>query len=449
MGSIPKGLWVVFQDWSNGFSKPVWPRFVTLLMAAILARGRRTVNQLLRLSGEMANGHWATYHKVLCRRKWSSFWLARCLIAQILSQFIEGNRVRLVVDDTVTEHRGRRVFGKGCHRDPIRSSHKYTAHRFGHKWVVLSIVVTLPGMNRPWALPVLCALYRNPGEDKALAKRHKTPVDLVRQLLCVIRRWFPEYTFVMTGDGAYGTHSLARFAHRHEDSVKLVSRFYRKANFYEPPPRRKPGTNGRPRKKGRKLPSPQDIVEATQKRQRIEVSWYGGTRRQVSFVTGTGHWYKHGLGLVPVRWVFVEDRTGTHRDEYFFTTDLEMGAKEIIECYTSRWTIEVTFEEAKSHLGLGSTRGWCQQTIERAEPCLFGLFSLVALWFSHLPPSQRETPVVQWQGKQHLTFSDAITCVRQDLWRNWVFKHPRHYAAFEKLNPRERTLVITALTQAL
>lgn len=449
MDSIPKGLWGVFQDWSDGFSKSVWPRFLTLVMAAVLARGRRTVNQLLRLSGEMASGHWSNYHKVLCRRSWSSNWLARCLISQILSQFIDGHQVMLVGDETITEHRGRRVFGKGCHRDPVHSSHSFTAYRFGHKWVVLSIVVTLPGLNRPWALPVLCALYRTPGEDEALGARHKTPVDLMRQLLCLIRRWFPQHTFVFAGDGAYGTHSLARFAHQHEDSLKLVSRFYPNANLYEPPPRRKPGTNGRPRKKGAKLPSPQDVVAATRKRQLIEVSWYGGATRQVSVVTGTGYWYKQGQKLVPIRWVFVEDRTGTHRDEYFFTTDLSMSPKDVIEYYTSRWTIEVTFEEAKSHLGLGTTRGWCQRTIERAEPCLFGLFSLIALWFSHLPSKQRQKPPVHWHGKEHLTFSDAITLVRQDLWQNWVFKHPKHYAAFEKLKPRERKLVITALTQAL
>ncbi len=42
-------------------------------------------------------------------------------------------------------------------------------------------------------------------------------------------------------------------------------------------------------------------------------------------VTGTGHWYKSGRPLVAVRWVFVRDLTGTHRDEYFFTTDSTMS----------------------------------------------------------------------------------------------------------------------------
>ena len=53
----------------------------------------------------------------------------------------------------------------------------------------------------------------------------------------------------------------------------------------------------------------------------LDVAWYGGGRRRVEVVTGTGHWYKSGRPLVAVRWVFVRDLTGTHRDEYFFTTD--------------------------------------------------------------------------------------------------------------------------------
>ena len=75
-------------------------------------------------------------------------------------------------------------------------------------------------------------------------------------------------------------------------------------------------------------------------------------------VTGTGQWYKSGPALVPVRWVFVHDLTGTHRDEYFFTTDVAMSAAAVIETYTGRWNIETTFQEMRSYLGLETTRGW-------------------------------------------------------------------------------------------
>ncbi len=73
------------------------------------------------------------------------------------------------------------------------------------------------------------------------------------------------------------------------------------------------------------------------------MAWYGGGTRRVETVTGTGHWFKSGHGLVPTRWVFVRDRDGTHRDEYFFSTDTAMSVAVIVAHYTSRWNIETLF----------------------------------------------------------------------------------------------------------
>jgi len=42
------------------------------------------------------------------------------------------------------------------------------------------------------------------------------------------------------------------------------------------------------------------------------VNGYGGKKRRVELVSETGHWYKGGAGLVPVRWVFVHDVDGSH-----------------------------------------------------------------------------------------------------------------------------------------
>jgi hypothetical protein len=66
--------------------------------------------------------------------------------------------VILVGDDAVDGHPGRRVYAKARHRDPVRSSHSYTAWRYGHKWVVLAVLVRFPFATRPWALPVLVDL---------------------------------------------------------------------------------------------------------------------------------------------------------------------------------------------------------------------------------------------------------------------------------------------------
>ena len=125
------------------------------------------------------------------------------------------------------------------------------------------------------------------------------------------------------------------------------------------------------------MAKPEQVV-AHARRTRLNVAWYGGGRRDVAVVTGTGQWYRAGQPLVPVRWVFVQDRTGTHRDEYFFTTDVGWTAAQVIETYTGRWNLETTFQEMRSSLGLETTRGWSEQTVLRVAPCLFGLYTVVA-----------------------------------------------------------------------
>ena len=448
MGVVPDALQGVFLAWAAGFGETVFPKFVTLLLGAVLMTGRRTVSRMLHVVGELADADPSSYHRVLSMRRWSMWSLARPLVKAILDTFLPQGVVYLAGDETVTEHPGRKVFGKGRHRDAKRSSHSFVAHLWGHKWVVLAILVKLPGVERPWALPVLVALYRNEKDNQAAGRRHKTPSDLMRQLLWVLLRWFPARLFVLSGDGGYANHMLTRFARRHAQRLTLVSRFYADAALYAAPPRPKKGAKGRPRVKGKKLPSPQDVVKRTKKRKRLTVNWYGGQSRRVEVVTGTGHWYKSGEGLVEVLWVFVHDLTGTHRDEYFFTTDVTWSAKQVIETFTDRWSIEVTFQEVRAYLGVETTRGWIERTVLRAEPCLFCLYSVVALWYAALPEGDRQKLEPTWTGKTTVTFSDAITLVRRDLWSRWIFATPAFKLVMQKLTPKQKCQLTRTLTLA-
>jgi len=367
----------------------------------------------------------------------------------LLEHRIPEGVVLLAADDTVDEHKGKKVYGKGRHRDPVRSTHSYTAFRWGHKWVVLAVLVPLPFSRRPWALPVLVALYRSEQANRRRGRRHKTPPELLRQLLCVLRRWFPHRHFVCAADGNYATHDLANSASRHSASLTYLSHFYADANLYEAtPPVAAKKPSGRPRKKGAKLPCPAEVVQKAKKRQRLHVAWYGGGRREVEVVTGTGHWYQAGQPLVPVLWVWVHDRTGTHRDEYFFTTDIGWTATQAIETYTGRWNVETTFQEMRSHLGLESTRGWSESTVLRVAPCLFGLYTVVALLYVRLPARYRRGSLLAWVGKEDVTFSDALTAVRRWLWVEWVFAIPGHASAFSNLSRPFQQLLLAGLTPA-
>jgi DDE superfamily endonuclease len=495
MLTLPEFAQPVLGLFAPAFYHPTYQRFLLLLLAAVLTTGRRTVSNLLRTAAGLAKGDASSYHRVLSKRRWSTLALARILTRFILEHFVPEGPVLIAGDDTVDEHRGTKVYGKGCHRDPVRSTHSYTTFRWGHKWVVLAILVQFPFANRAWALPVLSALYHSPekttktkaarrrrkkkakdmtkarakqragrraqtqahakskGRKKTVAqlrRQHKTPSELMRQLLLVLTHWFPDRQFVFAGDGGYGTHALARFAaRRRRRNLTLVSLFYANAALHDPPPvivGKKPGH--RPRKKGDKRPTPEAVVAATQQRQRLEVSWYGGGRRTVEVVSGTGHWHKSGEGLVEVLWVYVHDLTGTHRDSYLFSTDPAMPVARLIETYTGRWNIETTFQEMRAYLGLETTRGRTKTTILRAAPCLFGLYSVVALLYAALPAEATSEVTVSYRGKAAVTFSDAISMVRRQLWLEGVFESHGQTEAFRNLPRPLQAVLLAALAPA-
>lgn len=426
------------------FTQPTYHRFLTLLVAALLTPGRRTIANLLRTLGPLATGHRTSFQRVLSAAHWSSFQLA-CLFTRFrVRQLLPTATITLVGDDTVDGHKGKHVHGKARHRDPVRSSHTYTAWRYGHKWVVLAVLVRFSWASRPWALPILVDLCRSAEDNRQRRRPHRTPAQLLCRLLRVLLGWFPERQFRFVGDAGYGTHEVARFGQRYRPRLTLVSKFHPKANLYEAPPPYQ--GQGRPRVQGAARPKPQAAVTDSV-RQGATVSWYGGGTRQVEVVRGSGHWYKAGCGLVAVRWVFVHDRDGTHRDEYFFTTDLELTAAEIVGYYTGRWNIETTFEELRAYLGLETTRGWCAQTVLRAAPLLFGLYSVVAWLYQALPAEQR-TGGVQWPGKVGVTFSDALSAVRRWLWTAGVFPQVGDATGLKKLPAPLQEIILAVLAPA-
>ncbi len=212
----------------------------------------------------------------------------------------------------------------------------------------------------------------------------------------MLMHWFPERKFALAGDGAYGTHQVSRFAYRQRQRLSLVSKFVPDANLFELPPKRRGKKVGRrPRVKGGSMPSPEQVVARTKKRKRLKVRWYGGGWRQVEIVSNVGHWFNSGKGLMPVRWVYVHDLDGTHRDEYFFRTDTSMSAKQIIEMYGGRWNIETTFQELREHLGFETTRGWHRQTVLRVAPSLMVLYSIVEVFYDCMPRIESQPSIAQ------------------------------------------------------
>jgi hypothetical protein len=481
---LPPAAEPLIRSFAGAFTRPSFARFSLLLVGAIVTFGRRTVSRILWTLGPAGAtaGHPSSFHRLFSHARWSPWPLGQILATAVLGLLPADAPIRLAVDDTVFGHRGKAVYGKGCHRHAVRSPHdpNQVVKKWGHKWVVLAVLVPLPfTTRRRWALPVLCALYRVPRVDQAEGRRHKTPCDLARGLVSALLHWFPTRRFVLLGDGGFASHDLAWFCCRHKDRLTLIARGRGNLNLHtliSPDDakapcrqtlwRRRVGISHPRCRKGPKLPSPRDTVTAARQGRGLapgggvlpvaNVQWYGQSKRELEVFSACGGWYRgrgNGSGaLVPIRWLYTHDPQTAKEDWFLCTDPAHAPAAAIVEDFAGRWSLEVTFEEGRTHLGWETTRQRCAASVLRCGPCLIGLFSVVSLIFIRLWRSgsdkgrwMHHTPCYH---KAEPTFADAVYAVRRLMWDGCLLKHvlgPRRVTTL----PRDlkRTL-ITYLAEA-
>src|SRR4051794_13654591 len=78
--------------------------------------------------------------------------------------------------------------------------------------------------------------------------------------------------------------------------------------------------------------------------------------------------------------VLVRDPSGEREPEAFLSTDLTAKPEQILGWFVSRWRMETTFQETRTHLGVETQRQWSDLAILRTTPALLALFSLVTVW---------------------------------------------------------------------
>jgi hypothetical protein len=98
-------------------------------------------------------------------------------------------------------------------------------------------------------------------------------------------------------------------------------------------------------------------------------------------------------------------------------TDPKRDPLQIIRWFVLRWQLEVTFQEARAHLGVETQRQWSDPAVARSTPCLFGLFSIVTLLAGQLHHQTRTAVWTDsWYRKSRPTFADALAAVRRQIW---------------------------------
>jgi hypothetical protein len=448
MLTLPKEIITVIQPFAQVFSDRVWMWARELLIGAILAPGKRTVTAVLHVLGLKDERQYQNYHRVLNRAKWSGLIVSQILLGMIVATFIgAGVPVVIGADETLERRWGPKIKAKGIFRDAVRSSRKYTVYSSGLRWISMMAIVKLPWSQRAWALPFLTVLAPGKKTNEKNGRRHKTSIDWIGQMINVVRRWLPERALTLVTDGGLSAIKLGLRCARYGNPVTYVSRLRLDAALYAPPGPQPPSKRGPKPKKGARLPSlKQILVDPKTQWTVLQLDWYGGQQRSVEIVSETALWYTPGYDPLPIRWVLVRDPLGALEPCAFFATDQAVSAAQILTWFILRWNVEVTFEEARTHLGLETQRQWSDLAIARTTPALLGLFSLIVILAQHLT---REQPLpvraTAWYVKTEPTFADAIALVRRYVWTHTQFTNSSPHTGLVEIPASMLTGLIDAV----
>jgi hypothetical protein len=327
--------------------------------------------------------------------------------------------VILALDDTIERRRGKGISAKGIDRDPVRSSDSHFVKASGLRWMSLMLLAPIPWAGRVWALPFLTALVPSERACRERGHRHKPLLDVGRQLALQARRWLRGRDLVLIGDSGFS--ALLFLDAMRRGGITAITRLRLDAALYEPAPPRPPGTFGRPRTKGARLPNLSDVLAdpRTGWQAIVVPGWYGAGERSIEIASATAVWRLGGLPVVPIRWVRVRDPENSFAPQALLCTDLDREPMQIVSWGVAALECRGHLSwEARAHLGVETQRQWSDKAIARTTPCLLALFSIVTLLASRLPTRERtRVMTAAWYAKPKPTFVDALAAVRYALWR--------------------------------
>ena len=416
------------------FQSRSYSTFQWLVLGWVQCLGRRTLTAVALASGAVGERHISVFHRFFARAQWSLDAVGQVVFQQALRWLPADQALYLLGDDTLARKSGKCVSLAAMHHDPLLSTARKPFFSFGHVWVVLAVWIPLPmGRGRGVALPLLVRLYtgakrggradapsrattgqrRQVADAAHTARDRRTKLELLREMVAVVAGWAPDRAFYLVVDSAYAGRALLE---QRPANVQVVSRLRPDAALWAPAPGRRPGQKGRPRRRGARLPTPQQVTARCRQWQTLAVTIYGRTvTTQVRTVRAL--WYT-ALREQPIQIVLVRDPTGKRRDEAFFCTDPAAEAQFIVEAYARRWCLEVTFHDAKQFLGLADPQCQTPRAVQRTAPFAFLVYDLVVLWFAEHAHTAASPawPVRPWyRHKTAPSFVDMLTALRGAL----------------------------------
>ena len=375
---------------------------------------RRTIMGMLRAGG--SERHHSAFHRMFASAKWSVD-RAGLAVYDLIRRFLPQAVVFLAGDDTLLNRRGLKIFGAGMHRDPLLSSRGFTVTRWGHCWVVLCVVIESPRTpGRHFALPILARLYLNKKSAEKWRRTYRTKPSLMLEMLQLVHAHDPQQKLHFLGDSAYTSSSMLN---QIPLDMAVTGRIGSNARIHEMAPGREPGQRGRPRVRGERLATPDEMLDVKGLR-RLFLKLYDSTQYKVRVAEQEGCLFKAPKRKVKV--VAIEHLRGGRGREVFYSTESSAESEQILRWFSWRWPIEVTFHDSKQHLGLGEAENRKPKAVRRTVPTGLLLYSLIVLWHECIRP-EPALSLRKWAGKSQASFAEMVAALRADSLRQFKQKY--------------------------
>jgi DDE superfamily endonuclease len=421
--------------------------FQPVVVAWVLCLRSRTLTEVWQLTGLGPKRHFDAIYSLFASAKWDWDELGVLLCLLILAHLAPFGLVSVAVDDTLCHKRGKKVAFGGIFLDPVLSTRSRKILRFGLNYVVVAVVVRLPfRADRYFALPVLWRVFRKKGETGHY-KRTELAARLVRHLALAI----PSRSFCLVADCAYVNATVLKDL---PGNVVVIGPLSKKAALYLPAMPRAEGQKGAPRKKGRRLPAPAELLQDPGLLEEM-ADEHGSEFALVSSLNACGWgaheerftlpkadkvlrvqtlrgvlWY-HACQQRSVTVALLHDpqeaKEGRWRDEVLLSTRVDTTAAEMVAEYGKRWSVELAFHDSKQFLGLEDPQVRAPLSVERAHPTAWFCLSLVVLWYAlNRGQAERVSRERPWYKRAvGETFTDMLGAARLWLWKDRLFGEAR------------------------
>jgi hypothetical protein len=407
----------VLSRFRGHFTAPTFVRFIVLVVGWILtcdpSAGCCVTEALVaaRVAGQM---HWAAFHRFFSRAGWDPDRMGQTLF-HLLEPLLSSSWIEVAVDDTVAKKRGPHVFGASVHVDAVTSTKKRKNLVRGHCWVELGVVVNVPWSKRAWFIPLLSRLYQG---KKEAGTEYRTKSVLGREMVDLVLTWVdPCRKLRLLLDSGYMVKTM--LCDLPFERVTVFGSLKTNAALYRPLPTRqgrsKGKRRGRPRKKGKQLPTPATMHRETRRRWTTITFQVSQRERQKEVLSLKAQWY--GV-LGPRTNHVVLMREDTEKLRVVLCTDETLSKESILEQGARRWPIEVWNREVKQFFGFADSPAWSKQAVLRTAPWVALVSGMLVVWFHriYVKGIQTPMPVRPWYlGKKDLSFADLLRAAQETL----------------------------------